>query len=220
MSIEPFFRRFQPEDVFEESLDALKDDILNKIIDILNNAEYPAKKRKQDELNPLFEEVLDADETVAFDSLMSGFSFLLHINDDYDELETSVKQICLKLKVDERKKNIISTIFEKINSWEAFYETRRLGRYKTKANSFLLNFNYLCDLRGRFKQDYDYDSTSIEEFKPELVDLIPILTLSFKICDGANDQKCIFQVNEEELDEIISELLAAQKELKLIKQRK
>ena len=54
---------------------------------------------------------------------------------------------------------------------------------------------------------------------PELVDFLPILTMSFKVCDGVNDHKCIFQVNEEELNEIISDLLAAQKELKLIKKR-
>ena len=217
MGIGSFIGHFQPEEVFEKSLDALSDDKLNEIINILNNVEYPAKKRSRDELYPLFEEVLNTEENSAFDSLMSGLSILLRVTDDYDELESSIKQLCLK--VDEKKKNIISTVFEKVNYWKAFYEDERLGQYKTKANSFLLGFTYLCDLRGRFKQDYDYHSTSIEEFKPELVDLIPILTMSFKVCDGVNDHKCIFQVNEEELNEIISDLLAAQKELKLIKKR-
>lgn len=218
MSTRPFISRISSEEFFEGSLDALDDDILNKISDILNKAEYPARKRNRDELFPLFEKTFSADENDALDTLMGGFSFLLQTSDDYDELELSVKELCSRLD-DEKKKNSISTIFEKIHHWKVFYENKRLRRYKTKANSFLLDFTYLCDLRGRFKQDYEYDSTKIEEFKPELVDLVPILSLSFKVYDGANEHKCIFQVDEEELDEIIAKLLAAQKELKLLKQR-
>lgn len=217
MSTGSFISQIKPEDIFEDSMDALNDDVLNKIIGILNDAEYPAKKRTQDELRPLYKKILSTEESAALDTLMGGFGFFLQISDDYDELETSVKQLCLKL--DDKKKNIISIMFERVHSWKTFYDNKRLRRYKTKANSFLLNFTYLCDLRGRFKQDYDYDLTSIEEFKPELVDMIPMLTLSFKVCDGANEHKCIFQVDEEELDEIIADLLAAQKELKLLKQQ-
>ena len=169
-------------------------------------------------MHTLFEKTLNTEENAALGILTGGFSILLQTSDDYDEFELSVKELCSNLD-DEKKKNIISTIFEKVHYWKAFYENKRLRRYKTKANSFLLAFTYLCDLRGRFKQDYEYDSTKIEEFKPELVDLVPILTLSFKVCDGANEHKCIFQVDEEELDEIIANLLAAQKELKLLKQR-
>ena len=149
MGIGSFIGHFQPEEVFEKSLDALSDDKLNEIINILNNVEYPAKKRSRDELYPLFEEVLNTEENSAFDSLMSGLSILLRVTDDYDELESSIKQLCLK--VDEKKKNIISTVFEKVNYWKAFYEDDRLVQYKTKANSFLLGFTDLCDLSGRFK---------------------------------------------------------------------
>ena len=137
MGIGSFIGHFQPEEVFEKSLDALSDDKLNEIINILNNVEYPAKKRSRDELYPLFEEVLNTEENSAFDSLMSGLSILLRVTDDYDELESSIKQLCLK--VDEKKKNIISTVFEKVNYRKAFYEDERLGQYKTKATSFLFS---------------------------------------------------------------------------------
>lgn len=216
-SLPSIIKKITTDDLFEEISENISSEELSKLITLLNEAKYPLENRSRKDLLPKLENAFEEETVKNIESLLSSVSFFLQINDEYDDFKNTVSQAIKDIK-NERKKEIVEKLFKSLEYLEFFYSKRRLERYKTRANKYYLDIEYSCEMRGRFKEDYDHKTTPIEDYKPSLVDAVPMISISFNLSDNDNSSKCIFQVEESELDEIIGRLLAAQKELKVLKE--
>jgi len=206
-----------------ELLKHLDDSQLKKLIGSLNRAQFPALNRQRSELMSLLKEFAPLYEE-KFDEYIDGFFgpliTCLNFSDVSDDF-TSMTE--LMISESEHEKGLKEKATDFINSLtfiDTYFEQKRLEQYKRRGNIYFLNVSHACDLRGRFDRDYDYnsyESTSIEGYEPKILDLIPIVTLNFTFSGRAEPKVLSFQSDEDDLDKIISTLLAAQKEMKILK---
>lgn len=201
-------------DLFER----LDDVQLTKLSESLNDHQFPIELRKQDQILNLFSEELNFKEKGPINHFFGMLSYFLNSSADYGEFESTIKTLFNVSKEEEEIKNKAIDFIYSLKLLKEFFGHRRLESYKARANVYYRHLTYACDLRARFKQDYDYDVTPVEDYKPELIDLVPLATLKFFLESRDNPVKFSFQADEEDLNEIISNLLAAQKELDEIKQ--
>lgn len=218
MSISPFFKRFTGEDIFDkETISSLNQDVVKKLSEILNEVEFPNKFNKKSELEPVLSKSFDNETVDKISSLISSLSIFMQIADDYSELKKMLDKILSSIP--DNQKETLSIFFNSLKYLEFYYDYRRLERYKTRANNYYKNMSYSCNAIGRFKKDYDYKNMQIENYEPEIIDTAAMVSLRFNTVGGENDNIFIFSVDEDELDEVISILLAAQKELKILKNK-
>jgi len=218
MSIPSFIKTLTGEDIFDiETVGFLDSDIVRKLTEILNQAEFPIKKYKKRELDPLLLESFDKEIVDKISSLISSLSVFMQIADEYSELREMLDKAVSSAP--DAKKELLETFFNSLKHFEHFYDYRRLERYKTRAINYYKNMSYSCNAIGRFKKDYDYKTMQIENYEPEIIDTVAMVSLRFITGDGENDNSFIFSVDEAELDQVVSVLLAAQKELKTLKNK-
>lgn len=218
MSIPSFFKKFTGENFFDnETIDFLSSEIVSKLTGILNQVQFPIKNNKKRELEPILLKSFDTVTVDKISSLLSSLSIFVQIADDYSELREMLNKAIAS--VQENRKEILKSFVDSLKYLEHFYDHRRLERYKTRAINYYKNISYSCSAIGRFKKDYDYKTMQIENYEPEIIDTAAMVSLRFITGDGENDNSFIFSVDEDELDEVVSVLLAAQKELKSLKNK-
>ena len=218
MSISSFIGKFSGEALFDkkttEFLDSkMADDLSN----ILNDAQFPVKYRKQKDLEEFLFQKFEDNVVKKIMQLLSVFLFFIRVTDDYAELKKMFNDTLYDSKLSEDKKKALESFFNSLKHIESVYNDIRLKNYKTRANNYYKRMSYSCSVMGRFKKDYNYEDMQIESYTPVILDTIPIVSLRFNIEDGENDNVISFTADESALDKIISTLLAAQKELKLLK---
>lgn len=198
----------------------LEDDKVQNLIQFLNNSQFPVKMRKHSELLPALEKLLalpGKKEKRALDDFFGFLKAFLNMSDDSEEFKSNMERVIYATDYDDKVKDRAVQFIQSLNFAEEYIADRRLENYTKRANSYLSGLSYACELRGRFRQNYDYDSIPIEQYKPELVDVVPVITVSLDL-RGLNVEDCWFQADEEKLNEMIATLLAAQKELKQLKE--
>ena len=201
-----------PIEIFEQ----IDENQLQKLIEAFNEARFPISSTKPSEVVSLFHKVTDIP---AEEDIMLFFGIILSLLNDSGSVESvskNIKMLLGALSADEELKRKIIFFLDSLKYKDQFFLKRRLDAYKTRANVYFLTLSYVCDLRGRFKEDYDYNESNVEEYTPEVEDVVPLASLKFSVSDGNERKDSSFQVEEKELDEIISSLLAAQKELKAL----
>lgn len=218
MSVHSFFRGFPGDDLLnKEVISFLDQNIAEKLSNILNESEFPIKSPDKKEFSHLLSGSFDKDIVDKITDLISQIYFMLRISDDYNEFKTIEEDTLSSLP--DKEKTTLSTFINSLKHIEIYYENRRLERYKNRAINYYRDMSYSCSLTGRFKKDYDYKKIQIENYKPEIIDTFAMVSLHFVAGDRQKDNDFMFSVNEDELDKIISILLAAQKELKILKNK-
>lgn len=199
-----------------EVLGQLTDDELDALTSLLREANFPVtpESRQRSKIMPLLRKELGETSGESWDEFFGFLTFVLTQSDDYDEFKEFV-DACINKCGTDLIRDKAKTFFESFNFGEYFYN-RRLGRYTVRANNYYTDINYACDLRGRFDQDFSYADTPIDGYEPKLIDLKPIVTLMIELNDGENEQRVWFQADANDLNEMIANLLAAQKELKIL----
>ena len=215
MAFQSFFSPVNFSEFFEDLPEKLDDSKLKSAIDALNKNKYPIEKQSQEEVTELLGPILDKD---LINALMAPFAILIQISSDYKELQDYFSDALSHIKNKILRKQV-KKFFESLKHLDDYFSHRRLNRLKKRANRYFRNIEYSCALQGRFKQDYIYKKMPIEDYTPDFHDVVPMVSISFETSDGETESNYIFQVDEDELDEIIANLIAAQKELKLLKQR-
>jgi hypothetical protein len=142
---------------------------------------------------------------------------VLDISDTYNEYIEHLKSIISETEDDEQIKSKVIQFLESLNFPKKHYYTKRLKDYKSRGNVLFSGITYGCDLLGRFESDFDHKSVQIEDYKPVLTDVAPIVTIRVTANDGEEDKAFSFQADDEKLNVIILTLLAAQKELMVLK---
>jgi hypothetical protein len=193
---------------FEFGNDEIKGIEFNQLTDFLNKAEFPLKKVEDDETISSISKKLKV-STEIIESLIEFLLFIFDRSDTIDDLIKFFSRI-----EDTSVKNKYLDLISSLTYLQPYFDKKRLDVYKIRANTSFQDVTYACDLRARFKEDYNYNEISIENYEPEILDVVPLITIQFTIGDSEGDRNIWFQADEQDLDKIISSLLAAQKELK------
>lgn len=217
----PFFPNIKNivQELFDESIDSLEEDQVDKITHVLNEIKYPIQKRSRKDTLDILKRRVPVEKIIqAVEKLLFSLSMFFEVSDNYDDFKKIVERAIAETKPDKRKM-VLNKFINSLEYLPEYYSSKRLESYKKKANRYYLDMEYSCDMRGRFSKDYVYGKTPFEDYVPEFVDLVPIISLYFQLSDGEDHSSCIFQASEEALDEIIANLYVAQKEIKLLKER-
>ena len=218
MHFASFIEKITDEKLFDnETISFLNQDVVKKLSEILNEVKFPKKFNKRHELEPVLSRSFDNETVDKISTLISSLFFYINFADDYSELKKMLDKSLSSIT--DNQKETLSFFFNSLKYLEFYYDDRRLERYKTRANNYYKNMSYSCNAIGRFKKDYDYKNMQIENYEPEIIDTAAMVSLRFNTGDGVNDNVFIFSVDEDELDEVISILFAAQKELKILKNK-
>jgi hypothetical protein len=197
-------------------IETLTDEQMDMLISLLDEIGFPAKPetRRRKELLGLIKDKIGLTDLKPMDELFGRLTVVLKYFDNYEDFSDFIEaatEKCEPESIRPRARRLLGIFGFK----QYFYDLRLTG-YAMKANTFCTDVYYACDLRGRFNQDYNYEETPAEKYDPKLIDVMPIATLMFELNDGSREQRAWFQVNADDLNEIIAKLLAAQKELKIL----
>lgn len=217
----PFFSNIKniTQEIFDESIDSLEEDQIDKVTHILNEIKYPIQKRSRKDTLDILKRRVPVEETIqAVEKLLFLLMVFFEVSEDYDDFSEKIERAIAETKPDKRKA-VLNKFISSLEYLPQYYTYERLESYKKKANRYYLDMEYSCDMRGRFSNDYVYGKTPFEDYVPEFKDLVPIISLYFRVSDGEDRSTYIFQASEEALDEIIANLYVAQKEIKLLKGR-
>lgn len=136
----------------------------------------------------------------------------LRVSDNLDDIKETLKQMVKEAIDDKELRNKVIEVYGSITIFEKYFFQERLENYKFRGNNSFKGVSYTCELRGRFHEDYDSKSTPIEEYQPVFIDTIPMVSIKI----NTDNDDLVFQVTEKELNGVISNLLAAQKEISLL----
>jgi len=96
----------------------------------------------------------------------------------------------------------------------AYVKQSTIHDFKRLALPGIRALEHFCAVRARFDKAFNYYEDSIETFDPKTVDYHPVIVIKMGLDDGS--EQFSFQLDQERLDRFISELIAAQKELKIL----
>jgi hypothetical protein len=190
---------------------------IEKLLHLLNEIGFPLKNQGKEELLGAIKERLGISENWDMIDFFGTILFLLKNSDDKNEFFSMTEAILNSTDVDENIQIDVIGFLKSLINLDEYFEAERLKSYYTRANSYYTDLTYACELIGRFKKDFDYSKDKIENYSPELYDAVPIISLKIKYSTKTGSQALFIQADEDDLDRIITRLLAAQKELKHLK---
>lgn len=217
-SLPSLFRKFSATDLFDEIPQNIDANILKKAAQILNEHKYPLEKRTITETSNILEENFSSETVKEIMALLKPIPMLCRISDDYEELKEMIAEFTKSVE-NEKLKNDFQMFYDSLAHLKKYYSHKRLEGFKTRANCYYQSMEYTCNLRGRFSKDFNNKSSSIENYIPEIHDIIPMISLCFNTSNGEDSSNFIFDVEEKELDEVILNLMAAQKDIKALKNK-
>jgi len=213
-----FFRRFIDEDFFKDLSDEINLNIVSKVVSELNKMKFPKNKYSRNEVINNLKQNFSPDIIINIEILIDSLMLFLQISDDFNEFKELSDKIISKEK-NEKKRSILNNFFKSLEYIQDYYYEKMMERNKLKASYYFINIEHICKFKGRFKNEFDYKKNQIENYEPEFYDVVPMVSIGFTISDGEERKNLIFEVDEEELDNIISNLIIAQKELKEMKNK-
>ena len=209
----PFFSKLNYTDFVSKIPKDLDVKKLKSAADLLNKKKFPIDRLKRTELTKLLSPYLTEDDV---EFLLSPLNAMLAMADDYDMFLEVITTAISDIKNETLRKNTLNFV-KSLNHIKGYFVNSRLKELKARAKIYFRDIEYSCSLTGRFEKDYNYKEMSIEDYSPNIHDVVPMVSLSFETSDSNNDNFSNFVVDEDNLDEIISTLLAAQKELNILK---
>jgi hypothetical protein len=107
----------------------------------------------------------------------------------------------------------LESLIREMASDPAYTKQRAIEEFKHQALPFLRGLEHFCAIRTRFDKPFLYNEDNIESYNPKVVDHHPVVVLRIGLDDHTKNFS--FQLDQEGLDKLISELIAAQKQLKV-----
>jgi hypothetical protein len=196
---------------------------LKRIIDFIN--QITIGPRRIDDLvnrdtvrhaNSLCEEC-----SLSFEELQNITSFtlttikLIHNNDDSvnDFADDLIKRNYLK---SEEKQKLVSYLNSNYEKGKELALIQRRTAYESGELSILSSIDYDVDLRLLPKRTFDHSEINIEDYKPSIEALFPIAIVGLRLENSVRNEAFSFQVNFNELEDLIVNLQACQKEMRLL----
>jgi hypothetical protein len=108
----------------------------------------------------------------------------------------------------------LESAVKEIASDSKFVEQRAIEEFKRSTLPYVLRIEHFCAMRARFDKQFSYRGSEIESYNPKIVDYHPIVVFSIDV--QTQKESFEFQADQEGLDKLISEMIAAQRQLKLL----
>jgi len=198
-------------DILVKKISQLKPDEVSQIITFFSSFDFLADKKTErkklsESLANQISGITPQEADQIFDLI---FDVLENLNrEEFDE-NVVVDSLSIEDFVEENKKTLISLIRE-IHKGTNYYDMVKISSYKSTGPDILQAFDWAVDFRGVFKKGYKSDE-NIVEYEPKIEDLVPMVILEF--VGSTPFHISTFQVDEEDLDKLINQLVAAQKQL-------
>jgi hypothetical protein len=134
-----------------------------------------------------------------------------------DDLKTIVEDMIKQGMIPDEQREKISNFFEKVTmKGLEFAKQRRRSAYERGQIASLSDLDYDVDLRLIPSQRFDPDNMKIEDYQPEGDELIPMALITITTFNGEQKNPVSFQVNFSKLEDLIINLEACQKDLRVI----
>jgi hypothetical protein len=134
-----------------------------------------------------------------------------------DNLNDIVDDMAILELISEDSKNELKSFFEQINAKGIEFAKQQTRSIYQKAQIPILDgIEYDVDLRLVVKTPFDATDVKIEDYEPKGQELIQIAIVSLTINDGTKKSKTLFQLNFNELEDVIVNLQACQKEMRVL----
>lgn len=108
----------------------------------------------------------------------------------------------------------LESIVQELSSGREYLRLREIEEFKSLAVPRLGQVEYFCAMRTRFDKKFIYLEDDIENYKPNVVDNHPVVVVNVNLYGSSKN--LTFQMDQERLDRLISELIAAQRQLKIL----
>jgi hypothetical protein len=108
----------------------------------------------------------------------------------------------------------LEALIRGITSDDYYVKRRAIQEFNRRALPTIHGFEHFCAMRTRFDKEFKYNEDSIENYNPTPVDYYPVVV--FRFHGDTSDEILPFQLDQEHLDKLISELIAAQRQLKVV----
>ena len=156
-------------------------------------------------------EKIDISAREIYEAIDTGLRFIKKINKEDDSLEAFIEDVVELEYIEAENKENLKKNIEFLQQ-----EYKEKLRYKDYENEILYTSNRLiglttkCEIVPKFEPSFDSTKHDIEDFSTKIVELIPILRIILGYYNDAVDKEYIsFSVNEEILDDLIKQLIAA-----------
>ncbi len=196
-------------------LDVFDSDQLNELSKALNEIAFPIRHMKKKDFTEQVQRRFPDIEPSGIIGLHEFLKFVLYLNDDYNDYTQFVELLSMQ-EEEEPRIEAIRQCLRSLQHVEEYYREERLEGFKNRGNYFVEALSYGCDLRGQFAEDFDYNTMDIKEYSPDLVGLVPMVSLRIRYRVGNKVEFVTFQADEDRLDYMINRLMSAQKELKIL----
>ena len=187
-------------------------DETNHLISIFNSIDFLADQRK--EQKKFSEGLAKKTSTISPQEADQLFNVIVDVLEDLSKTEfrEDIVEDSLSLEsFSEKDKEALFSLLRGIHKSTNFYDMTKIRSYKRTGPDVLQAFDWAVDFRGVFKKHYRYADEDIVNYEPKLEDIVPMVILQFVGSSPFNERT--FQVDEEDLDKLINQLLAAQKQL-------
>jgi hypothetical protein len=181
-----------------------------KITQAIKEIDYPfPQKSIRIKARQLHEELKGLDEDTIF-------SIIDSITDLVGTPPGSLSDVLSEtFKDTETPYSVLESSIREISSDERFNKERAIQDFKKQALPSLRPLEHFCAIRARFDKKFRYSEDNIESYDPNVVDYHAVVVVKATPEDNAS-KGLTFQMDEERLDRLISELIAAQRQLKIL----
>jgi len=108
----------------------------------------------------------------------------------------------------------LESILKEIASDPAYVRQRAINEFTNQALPSIRAIQHFCATRMRFDKEFNYNEDTIESYDPKVVDRHPVVV--FQVLLDDREKPFSFQADQERLDRLINELIAAQRQLKIV----
>ena len=198
-------------DILVKKIAQFKSDDVSQIITFFSSFDFlvdkkTERKKLSESLANQISDITPQEADQVFDLIVDVLENLNR--EEFDE-NVVVDSLSIEDFVEENKKTLISLMRE-IHKGTNYYDMVKIRSYKSTGPDELQAFDWAVDFRAVFKKGYKSDE-KIVEYEPKIEDLIPMVILEF--VGSIPFHISSFQIDEKDLDKLINQLLAAQKQL-------
>ncbi|MBI3193143.1 MAG: hypothetical protein HYZ34_01600 [Ignavibacteriae bacterium] len=157
------------------------------------------------------------DEVKAIQNVIS-FLISQYGEEPTEEFDLFLEDMAQVARYDSKQLELIQIFFKKIKPFiQKLDDDSKYENSKSRYDYELVSWGTNCKVKLHFSEDFDFE-TNPEEYNAEsdIKDTIPLIDIYMKIKHKKDEKEFIFQVDENDIDNIIKSLTLAKKQLKAV----
>ncbi len=146
------------------------------------------------------------------DELFSILDALTDLVDAPKDIRREI--ITYSLKGTDSPVELVEQLIDEISAQSSIAEQRQVSRFTQLVLPRLKDMEHVCAIRARFSESFSYAKDNIEDYNPKISDYHPVVLITLALSGDSEDST--FQLDQDKLDNLIADLIAAQKELRVL----